>query len=182
MQVLQSIEYRNLAPLYCDEEMRVCGMEKKTLDDGSIYDVWIEGPTGGVAVKGTVRTIARSLDKSTLTTSAGKSINISTPNEDQDLSVNQQPLVGNVLGKTTLSTHDSAHVKTRSTISVRPVRRRKSISAARYSKFGQAGVRKIAMPTISFRAQSLDKPDRPRFIRWKNGMRVQRIRPERQLD
>ena len=55
-QVLESIEYRNLAPLYCDEEMRICGMEKKTLDNGSIYDVWIEGPTGGVAVKGTVYT------------------------------------------------------------------------------------------------------------------------------
>jgi hypothetical protein len=58
-QVLESIEYRNLAPLYCDEEMRVCGMEKKTLPNGSIYDLWIEGPTGGVAVKGTVRTTTR---------------------------------------------------------------------------------------------------------------------------
>lgn len=55
-QVLESIEYRNLAPLYCDEEMRICGMEKKTLENGSIYDIWIEGPTGGVAVKGTIYT------------------------------------------------------------------------------------------------------------------------------
>ncbi|XP_014559933.1 hypothetical protein COCVIDRAFT_90423 [Bipolaris victoriae FI3] len=58
-QVVESIEYRNLAPLYCDEEMRVCGMEKKTLQNGSIYDLWIEGPTGGVAVKGTVYTTVR---------------------------------------------------------------------------------------------------------------------------
>lgn len=55
-QVLESIEYRNLAPLYCDEEMRICGKEKKTLQNGCIYDVWIEGPTGGVAVKGTIYT------------------------------------------------------------------------------------------------------------------------------
>ncbi|EUC42618.1 hypothetical protein COCMIDRAFT_39359 [Bipolaris oryzae ATCC 44560] len=58
-QVVESIEYRNLAPLYCDEEMRICGLEKKTLQNGSIYDLWIEGPTGGVAVKGTVYTTVR---------------------------------------------------------------------------------------------------------------------------
>jgi hypothetical protein len=56
--VLESIEYRNLAPLYCDEEMRICGMEKKTFTDGGVYEVWIEGPTGGVAVRGTVYTTA----------------------------------------------------------------------------------------------------------------------------
>jgi hypothetical protein len=60
-QVVESIEYRNLAPLYCDEEMRICGLEKKTLQNGSIYDVWIEGPTGGVAVKGTVYTTVRNV-------------------------------------------------------------------------------------------------------------------------
>jgi hypothetical protein len=54
---VESIEYRNLAPLYCDEPMRLCGRVKKTLDDGELYDVWIEGLTGGVAVKGTVRAI-----------------------------------------------------------------------------------------------------------------------------
>lgn len=57
-QIVQSIEYRNLAPLYCDEELRLCAREKTGLrtEEGSIYDVWIEGPTGGMAVKGTVRT------------------------------------------------------------------------------------------------------------------------------
>jgi hydroxyacyl-ACP dehydratase HTD2-like protein with hotdog domain len=53
---VQSIEYRNLAPLYCDEEMRICGKERKRTSEGSVYDIWVEGPTGGVAVKGTVRT------------------------------------------------------------------------------------------------------------------------------
>jgi hypothetical protein len=54
--VLASITYRNLAPLYCDEEMRICCKVRKSLDTGHIYDVWIEGPTGGAAVIGTVRT------------------------------------------------------------------------------------------------------------------------------
>ncbi|KAI2487332.1 hypothetical protein Ptr902_01465 [Pyrenophora tritici-repentis] len=59
MQVVESIEYRNLSPLYCDEEMRICGFKKKTLFNGAIYDVWIEGPTGGVAVTGTIYTTMR---------------------------------------------------------------------------------------------------------------------------
>jgi hypothetical protein len=60
--VLESIEYRNLAPLYCDEEMRICGMKRENLPSQSIvFDVWIEGPTGGVAVKGTVRTVRKSI-------------------------------------------------------------------------------------------------------------------------
>jgi hypothetical protein len=56
--VMQSVEYRNFAPLHCDEEMRLCGREKtgSSTKDGRVYDVWIEGPTGGMAVKGTVRT------------------------------------------------------------------------------------------------------------------------------
>lgn len=54
----QSIEYRNLAPLCCDEELRLCLKEKMGLrtEDGGIYDVWIEGPSGGMAVKAVVRT------------------------------------------------------------------------------------------------------------------------------
>ena len=47
-----SIEYRNLAPLYAEEEMRVCGRARR---DGE-WDVWIEGRDGGYAVKGTVKT------------------------------------------------------------------------------------------------------------------------------
>jgi hypothetical protein len=56
---LESINYRNLAPLYCDEEMRICCLKKKSFDDADVYDVWIEGPTGGVAVKGTLRATTR---------------------------------------------------------------------------------------------------------------------------
>ncbi|EME82462.1 uncharacterized protein MYCFIDRAFT_119914, partial [Pseudocercospora fijiensis CIRAD86] len=51
-QVMQSIEYRNLAALYCGEEVRFCGKEigeKK-------WEVWAEDEQGGVAVRGRVRT------------------------------------------------------------------------------------------------------------------------------
>ncbi|PVI02758.1 hypothetical protein DM02DRAFT_670335 [Periconia macrospinosa] len=59
---VESIEYRNLAPLYCDEELRLCAREREGLvieGKDSMFDVWIEGPTGGVAVKGTVITGSR---------------------------------------------------------------------------------------------------------------------------
>jgi len=39
--------------------MRICGFKKKTLYNGAVYDVWIEGPTGGVAVRGAVYTTVR---------------------------------------------------------------------------------------------------------------------------
>lgn len=58
-QCFESIEYRNLAPLYCDEEMRVCGKVTKTSAHGSQYEVWIEGPTGGMAVRGTVNAVVK---------------------------------------------------------------------------------------------------------------------------
>lgn len=56
---VDSIEYRNLAPLYCDEEMRVCVKNKKKKESGNLWDVWIEGPTGGMAVRAVVRTVDR---------------------------------------------------------------------------------------------------------------------------
>jgi len=49
---LTEIEYRNLAPLYADEQMKVCGRARKK----GVWDVWIEGRDGGYAVKGTAKT------------------------------------------------------------------------------------------------------------------------------
>ena len=49
------LEYRNLAPLYVDEEMKICGRQV----NGKDWEVWIEGPDGGYAVKGVVRTMSR---------------------------------------------------------------------------------------------------------------------------
>ncbi|CZS93755.1 uncharacterized protein RAG0_03896 [Rhynchosporium agropyri] len=48
--VLQ-FDYRNLAPLYVDEEMRICVRKDPTKQDR--FDVWVEGKEGGYAVKGT---------------------------------------------------------------------------------------------------------------------------------
>ena len=50
------IEYRNLAPLYAEEEMIVRGRKRK---EGE-YDVWIEGSNGGYAVKGLATTRRKS--------------------------------------------------------------------------------------------------------------------------
>lgn len=57
-QTVRSIDYRNIAPLYCDEELTLCGRRRDRLDENGhpVFDVWIEGPTGGMAVKGTVHT------------------------------------------------------------------------------------------------------------------------------
>ncbi|OQE31772.1 hypothetical protein PENSTE_c001G06268 [Penicillium steckii] len=46
-------EYRNLAPLFVDEKLTICGKPK---NGGSSWDVWIEGPDGGLAVRGTAKT------------------------------------------------------------------------------------------------------------------------------
>lgn len=55
-----SVEYRNLAPLYAGETLRLCGKEvgKVEGDGQGKWDVWVETPQGGVALKGTVRTEA----------------------------------------------------------------------------------------------------------------------------
>jgi hydroxyacyl-ACP dehydratase HTD2-like protein with hotdog domain len=53
--VIREIEYRNLVPLYVDEEMKICAKAKSSSCPNS-WEVWIEGPSGGLAVRGTVRT------------------------------------------------------------------------------------------------------------------------------
>jgi hydroxyacyl-ACP dehydratase HTD2-like protein with hotdog domain len=48
---IDSIEYRNLAPLYANEPLKLCGRRV----DESKYEIWAETPDGGIAVKGTAR-------------------------------------------------------------------------------------------------------------------------------
>ncbi|KAK1971885.1 hypothetical protein LY78DRAFT_743428 [Colletotrichum sublineola] len=52
--------YRNLAPLYCGREMKLCVREKEAAHVGSKkerrWDVWIEDDDGGMAVKGVATT------------------------------------------------------------------------------------------------------------------------------
>ncbi|KAL9015587.1 MAG: hypothetical protein Q9185_007017 [Variospora sp. 1 TL-2023] len=50
--VINHIDYRCLAPLYAGEELKVCIRKKDTY----AWETWIEGPKGGLAVRGTVRT------------------------------------------------------------------------------------------------------------------------------
>ena len=49
---IEEIEYRNLAPLYADEEMKVCGRRKKE----DAWELWIEGKDGRLAVRGLAKT------------------------------------------------------------------------------------------------------------------------------
>lgn len=69
--MIKKFDYRNLAPLYCDEEMRICvrrapsqvrgtsahvdeASQVSSAHDGfEKWDVWIEGRDGGYAVKAT---------------------------------------------------------------------------------------------------------------------------------
>ena len=53
---IASIEYRNLAPLYAEEEMKICIKRKDHNEVHGNWDVWIEGRDGGYAVKGVVKT------------------------------------------------------------------------------------------------------------------------------
>lgn len=48
---MKEFDYRNLAPLYAEEELRVCIRKDRT--KAHKYDVWVEGKEGGYAVKGT---------------------------------------------------------------------------------------------------------------------------------
>ena len=56
---IKSVEYKNLAPLYAEEEMKICVRRRGREADqrrAATWDVWIEGQDGGYAVKGTVQT------------------------------------------------------------------------------------------------------------------------------
>ena len=58
------VEYKNLVPLYAEEQMRICVRRKdQGRERGGIttWDVWIEGRDGGYAVKGTVKTFRNQL-------------------------------------------------------------------------------------------------------------------------
>lgn len=51
---VKDIEYRNLAPLQVDEELRICVKAKQqNSSTTSQWGVWIEGPQGGLAARGT---------------------------------------------------------------------------------------------------------------------------------
>jgi hydroxyacyl-ACP dehydratase HTD2-like protein with hotdog domain len=47
---VKTFDYKNLAPVYADEQLKVC--IRKDRAKGDKYEVWIEGREGGYAVKG----------------------------------------------------------------------------------------------------------------------------------
>jgi hydroxyacyl-ACP dehydratase HTD2-like protein with hotdog domain len=52
MPSVKSIKYRNLVPLFNDKAMKVCLRRTRPKANEIGWDVWIEGPEGGIAVKG----------------------------------------------------------------------------------------------------------------------------------
>ena len=51
--VIAAVEYRNVAPLYAEEPMKVCLRDR----GDETFDVWVENKDGGLAVKGTATTV-----------------------------------------------------------------------------------------------------------------------------
>lgn len=51
---IKDVEYRNIAPLYAEEEMKVCVRKAKRGE----WDLWIEGVDGRLAVRATARTFS----------------------------------------------------------------------------------------------------------------------------
>ncbi|KAJ9642878.1 hypothetical protein H2199_004399 [Coniosporium tulheliwenetii] len=49
---IHSIDYRNLAPLYAEEPLKLCG---RKMEPGK-YEIWAETPEGGIAVRGIAKT------------------------------------------------------------------------------------------------------------------------------
>jgi hydroxyacyl-ACP dehydratase HTD2-like protein with hotdog domain len=47
---IKTFDYKNLAPLYAGEELKVCVRNDRV--KGNKYDVWIEAQGGGYAVRG----------------------------------------------------------------------------------------------------------------------------------
>ncbi|KAI9742030.1 MAG: hypothetical protein M1834_000419 [Cirrosporium novae-zelandiae] len=59
---IREVSYRNIAPMYCGEELRVCVREKEGDNGngngdrcGGAWEIWCEGADGGVKVKGRAR-------------------------------------------------------------------------------------------------------------------------------
>ncbi|KAF2720525.1 hypothetical protein K431DRAFT_339286 [Polychaeton citri CBS 116435] len=60
--VVRSVEYRNLAPLYCNEPVKFCG---RKVDDQK-WEIWTETPQGGIAVKGSATTEQGTINRANL--------------------------------------------------------------------------------------------------------------------
>lgn len=53
---VRTFDYRNFRPLYVGEELTVCVRRISKEGVKGSWEVWIQGPDGGISVKGTVVT------------------------------------------------------------------------------------------------------------------------------
>ncbi|KAI4138131.1 MAG: hypothetical protein L6R39_006950 [Caloplaca ligustica] len=58
--IITYVDYRCLAPLYAQEKLKVCVRKKDT----HLWETWIEGPDGGLAVRASVKTAPSPLEQS----------------------------------------------------------------------------------------------------------------------
>ncbi|KAL4917920.1 hypothetical protein BDW62DRAFT_210844 [Aspergillus aurantiobrunneus] len=65
---INDIEYKNLAPVYVDEELTICGKPKPTND--TTWDIWIEGKDGAMDDFWTLPPVSRTLTALTFIESA----------------------------------------------------------------------------------------------------------------
>lgn len=54
IEFIQEVDYKNMAPLYAEEEMRLCARNSKQ----GVWELWIEGQDGGLAVRALAKTSA----------------------------------------------------------------------------------------------------------------------------
>ena len=59
---LKRIDTRNVAPLYADEALTICGRKKAKTGDEELWELWIEDQAGSLAAKGTATTSSGALD------------------------------------------------------------------------------------------------------------------------
>ena len=59
---LRRIDTRNVAPLYADEPLTICGRKKSETGNGEQWELWIEDQAGSLAAKGTATTSPVALD------------------------------------------------------------------------------------------------------------------------
>ena len=62
-EMIRSVDFESTAPLYAEEETKICVKQKSSHDNTRTWYVWIEVKDGGYAVKGLVKTKVESRRK-----------------------------------------------------------------------------------------------------------------------
>lgn len=105
---LRNLDYKNLAPLYAGEQVRVCLRLSHGEGDESTqkWNVWVEGPEGGLAVRGTA-TVVKAVDEASSKryAKAEESVKTGTTPVPRHLQGEKYPALGKEIA---LSTEDIA--------------------------------------------------------------------------